>query len=98
LAYALAWMVLRPDSRGTGEGFSWEAVPRLVAEYEQAAQTRLRAIELRALAAYTAAIPLYLAAIACYVSDPVAHLRNESRLTFLRIGEWLLEHPDAVLG
>jgi len=28
----------------------------------------------------------------------VAHLRNESRLTFLRIGEWLLEHPDAVLG
>jgi Ser/Thr protein kinase RdoA (MazF antagonist) len=95
LAYALAWIVLRPDSRGTGQGFPWEAVPRLVAEYERAAETRLTPAEWRALAPYTAAVPLYLASIACFVPDPVAHLRNETRLTFLRIAEWLLEHPNA---
>jgi hypothetical protein len=76
----------------------WEVVPRLVARYEQAAQTRLIPAERRALVPYTAAVPIYLAAIACQVSDPVAHLRNETRLSFLRIAEWLLEHPDAPLG
>ena len=95
LAYALAWMMLRPDSRGTGDGFAWEVVPHLVGDYERAAQTSLTPAEWRALAPYTAAVPLYLAAIACFVPDPVGHLRNETRLTFLRIAEWLLEHPDA---
>jgi Ser/Thr protein kinase RdoA (MazF antagonist) len=98
LAYALAWMVLRPDSRGTAEGFAWETVPQLVREYEAAAETTLTAAEWRALAPYIAAVPLYLGAVAGYVSDPVAHLRNETRLRFLRIGEWLLAHPQAVRG
>lgn len=98
LAYALAWIVLRPDSRGTAEGFAWETVPELVRAYEEKAQTTLTAAERRALAPYIAAVPLYLAAIAGQVSDPVAHLRNETRRAFLRIGEWLLAHPDAVRG
>ncbi|MGH2351899.1 MAG: phosphotransferase enzyme family protein [Chloroflexota bacterium] len=98
LAYSLAWMVLRPDSRGTAEGFAWETVPQLVRAYEDTAQTALTAGERRALAPHVAAVPLYLAALAGFVSDPVAHLRNEARLAFLRIGEWILAHPDAVLG
>jgi Ser/Thr protein kinase RdoA (MazF antagonist) len=98
LAYALAWIVLRPDSRGTAEGFAWDTVPRLVGAYEVAAETTLTTAERRALVPYTAAVPLYLAALAGEVGDPVAHLRNETRLTFLRIGEWLLDHPEAVLA
>lgn len=98
LAYALAWMVLRPDSRGTGEGFTWEDVPHLMGEYEQAAHTTLTPAERRALAPYTAAVPLYLGAIACFVPDPLTHLRDQTRRTFLRIAEWVLDHPDALGG
>jgi Ser/Thr protein kinase RdoA (MazF antagonist) len=98
LAYALSWIVLRPDSRGSAEGFAWELVPRLVGEYEGAARTSLTAAERRALAPYTAAVPLYLGAIAAQVPDPVAHLRHETRLRFLDIAEWLLAHPEAVFG
>ena len=98
LAYALSWIVLRPDSRGSAEGFAWDLVPRLVGEYEGAARTSLTAAERRALAPYTAAVPLYLGAIAAQVPDPVAHLRHETRLRFLDIAEWLLAHPEAVLG
>jgi Ser/Thr protein kinase RdoA (MazF antagonist) len=98
LAYALAWIVLRPDGRGTAEGFAWEIVPRLVEAYEQAAGTALVEAERRALAPYTAAVPLYLVAIAGFMPDPVAHIQDPTRLTFLRIAEWLLAHPDAVLG
>lgn len=98
LAYALAWMVLRPDNRGTAEGFDWGTVPRLVQAYEDAAGTTLTEVERRALAPYIAAAPLYLATIAGFTADPVAHPRDEPRLAFLRIGEWLLAHPEAVLG
>ena len=98
LAYALAWMVLRPDGRGTGEAFDWGILPRLVAAYERAAGTSLSASERRAIGPYAAAVPLYLAAIAGFMPDPVAHLRDETRQTFLRIAEWLLGHPQATLG
>jgi Ser/Thr protein kinase RdoA (MazF antagonist) len=98
LAYALSWILLRPDSQGTAEGFDWASLPRLVEAYERAAGTALRPAERRALAPYTAAVPLYLLAIGGFMPDPVAHVRNETRLTFLEIGEWLLAHPEAVLG
>jgi Ser/Thr protein kinase RdoA (MazF antagonist) len=97
LAYALAWMLLRPDSQGTAEGFAWGTLPRLIAAYEQTSGTTLTTAERRALAPYTAAVPLYLSAIAGFMPDPAAHLRNETRRRFLRIAEWLLAHPDAVL-
>jgi Ser/Thr protein kinase RdoA (MazF antagonist) len=96
LAYALAWMMLRPDGRGTAEEFAWETVPQLVTAYEDAARTTLAVKERRALAPYIAAVPLYLAALAGYTNDPVAHLRDQTRRTFLRIGEWLLARPAAV--
>ena len=98
LAYALAWMALGPDGRGTAEGFAWDRVPRLVQSYEEAAQTTLTEAEQRALAPYIAAVPLYLEAIAGFMPDPVAHIRHESRVRFLHIGEWILAHPEAVLG
>jgi Ser/Thr protein kinase RdoA (MazF antagonist) len=96
LAYSLAWMVLGPDGRGTAEEFAWEKVPELVKAYEDTAQISLREVEHRALAPYVAAVPLYLAALAGFTSNPVTHLRDETRQTFLRIGEWLLAHPEAI--
>ena len=94
LAYSLSWMVLRPDGRGRAEEFEWRSVRDLIEAYEEAAGVTLTVAERRALVPYTVAVPLYLAAIAAYVDDPVAHLRDETRLTFLRIAEWLLAHPN----
>jgi Ser/Thr protein kinase RdoA (MazF antagonist) len=96
LAYSLSWIILRPDSLGTAPGFAWNTLRELIGAYEDAAQTSLTPTERRALIPYTAAVPLYLAAIAGYVDDPVAHLHDEDRLQFLRIAEWLLTHPDDV--
>jgi Ser/Thr protein kinase RdoA (MazF antagonist) len=98
LAYALAWIVLRPDSRGTAESFDWGTVPELLTAYEDTAGVRLSALERRALAPYLAAVPLYLMSIAGYMADPVGHIRNETRRAFLGIGAWLLAHPDVALG
>jgi len=98
VAYALSWMILRPDSRGTAEGFPWQTVPALVAGYEAAAGVELTPLERRALGVYTAAVPLYLLSVAAFVPDPVAHVRNDARLVFLRIGEWLLAYPDVMAG
>ena len=97
LAYALSWIVLRPDSRGTAEGFAWDLVPRLVGEYEGAARSVLTAAERRALAPYTAAVPSTWGR-SRPGARPAAHLRHETRLRFLDIAEWLLAHPGAVLG
>ncbi len=98
LAYALAWMVLGFDGDRAPERFAWERVVGLVAAYEAAAGTRLTAAERRALVPYAAAVPLYQAAIAGFVHDPAATLRGGYRVPFLRLGEWLLAHPEAVLG
>src|SRR5207244_1378180 len=35
LAYALSWIVLRPDDRGRAEDFTWHLVPELIAAYER---------------------------------------------------------------
>jgi Ser/Thr protein kinase RdoA (MazF antagonist) len=94
LAYSLAWIVLRPDGRGSAGDFDWSLLPDWVAAYQDAAGTALTDLERRALAPYTAAVPLYLCAIAGFMDDPVGHLRNETRLAFLRIAEWLLANPD----
>lgn len=71
-------------------------VRRLVDAYEAAARTRLTAEERRALAPYTAAVPLYAAALAGFSNDPAGQLRD--RLPFLRLSEWLLAHPEALWG
>lgn len=97
LGYSLAWVVLSPDSRGTAEGFAWETVPRLIAEYEAAAGSRLTPREWRALAPYAAAVPLYQAAISGFTDNPAETLQDGLRRPFMRIGEWLLMHPEAVL-
>ena len=98
VAYALSWMILGADSRGAAETFRWQSVPALVAGYEAAVGAALTPLERRALGVYTAAVPLYLMSVAAFVSDPVAHVRNDARLAFLRIGEWLLAHPDVADG
>ncbi len=96
LAYALAFMVHALDGHRAPQSFAWDGVPRLIEEYEAAANSRLTPVERRALAPYTAAVPLYHAALDGFINDPVGLLR--ARLPFLRLGEWLLAHPAAMLS
>jgi Ser/Thr protein kinase RdoA (MazF antagonist) len=99
LAYSLAWMILRPDGSGTADSFPWHKVPDLVGEYEDAAGTSLTAEEHAALAPSIAAVPLYHAATVGFHADPVTQLRDDrDGYAFLRISEWLLANPQAVLG
>jgi len=96
LAYSLAFMLLALGGHRAPESFARDSVPRLVKEYEATANSRLTLAERRALAPYTAAVPLYAAALDGFTEDPVGKLR--SRLPFLRLSEWLLAHPAALLG
>ena len=66
---------------------------RLIEAYEAAGGGRLTAAERRALAPYTAAVPLFYAALDGFTEDPAGKLRT--RLPFLRLSEWLLARPDA---
>jgi Ser/Thr protein kinase RdoA (MazF antagonist) len=96
LAYALAFMVWALGRLGAPERFPWDAVPRLLEAYEATAPVPLTPAERRALMPYTAAVPLYCAALDGFTEDPAANLRR--RLPFLRLSEWLLRHPEAVPG
>jgi Ser/Thr protein kinase RdoA (MazF antagonist) len=96
IAYALAFMVLALDGKGPPERFSWQRVPGLIEKYEEAFGSRLTDVERQALVPYAAAVPLYAAALDGFTEDPAGKLR--SRLRFLRLSEWLLAHPDALLA
>ena len=89
-------MVRALEGHHAPERFGWQRVRQLVAGYEAAAQARLTAAERRVLAPYTAAVPLHAAALDGFSNDPVLQLRG--RRPFLRLSEWLLAHPDALLG
>lgn len=96
--YSLARMLLTLGAGEAPELFAWENVPRLLAEYEAVAGARLTAMEWRALAPHAASVALYQAAICGFMPDSAAALRDSERRLLLRIGEWLLTHPEAVLG
>ncbi|MBO0795832.1 MAG: phosphotransferase [Ktedonobacteraceae bacterium] len=96
LAYSLAFMVLALGGHQAPENFAWQSVPRLIEAYEASANAHLTAEERRALAPYTAAVPLYAAALDGFSNDPAGQIR--SRLPFLRLSEWLLAHPEAMMG
>lgn len=96
LAYSFAFMVLALHGHLMPEHFAWHYVSHLVEVYEMHANSRLTTLERLALAPYTAAIPLYAAALDGFSNDPAGQLR--SRLPFLRLSEWLLAHPEATLG
>ncbi|WP_201367262.1 phosphotransferase, partial [Dictyobacter formicarum] len=96
LAYSLAFMVLALQGHQVPESFAWQHVPRLVEEYEAHANFRLTAEERKALLPYTAAMPLYAAALDGFTNDPARQIRG--RLPFLRLSDWLLAHPAAMTG
>jgi Ser/Thr protein kinase RdoA (MazF antagonist) len=96
LAYALAFMLLALDGHRSPDSFAWECIPRLVEDYEATANVRLTPAERRGLAPYTAAVPLYAAALDGFTENPVEKLR--SRLPFLHLSAWLLAHPTAFLA
>ena len=96
--YSLARMLLTLGAGEAPEGFAWKNVPQLLEEYEAAAEARLTAVERRALAPYAASVVLYQAAVCGFLPDPAAALRDSERRPFMRIGEWLLAHPESVLG
>lgn len=97
-AYSLARMLLTLGVGEAPEGFAWENVPRLLAEYQAAAGVRLTAMELRALAPHAASVALYQAAVCGFLPDPVEALRDSERRPLMRIGEWLITHPESVVG
>ena len=94
LAYSLAFMVWALDRLEAPDRFPWAIVPRLIDAYESTAHSRLTPTERRALAPYTAAVPLYYAALDGFTEDPAGKVRT--RLPFLHLSAWLLAHPDAV--
>jgi Ser/Thr protein kinase RdoA (MazF antagonist) len=96
LAYALAFMVQALDGHRAPEQFAWPYVRELIGEYEAAANTRLTPAERSALVPYTAAVPLYHAALDGFSNDPASQLR--ARLLFLRLSAWLLANPGALLN
>jgi Ser/Thr protein kinase RdoA (MazF antagonist) len=96
LAYALAYMVLALNGHRPPREFAWSGISELIEEYKSAATSRLTPAERKALVPYTAAVPIYHAAIAGFSNDPVRQLR--SALPFLRLSQWLLEHPAVMLG
>jgi Ser/Thr protein kinase RdoA (MazF antagonist) len=96
LAYSLAFLFLALGGYQVPESFTWQSVRQLVEAYEAEAPSRLTETERRALAPYTAAVPLYAAALDGFTNDPAGLLRG--RQPFLRLSEWLLAHPEVVLG
>lgn len=94
LACALAFMVLALQGSQTSEKFPWHDVPSLIEAYETGAHSRLTVMERQALAPYTAAVPLYAAALAGFGNNPIRLLRE--RLSFLRLSEWLLAYTEAL--
>lgn len=96
LAYSLAFMLLALHGQQAPDSFAWQNIPQLIEKYEAAAPSRLNMLERKALAPYTAAVPLYAAALAGFSNNPVSMLRE--RLPFLRLCEWLLAHPEAMQG
>jgi Ser/Thr protein kinase RdoA (MazF antagonist) len=92
LAYSIAFMLLALNSH-TDPTHAWQRVPYLLEAYETTAAVPLTALERDALAVYTAAVPLYFAALAGFNNDPVRQLR--ANLPFLYLSEWLLAHPHA---
>jgi len=96
LAYALAVMLLALGAAQAPQAFAWAHLPELVAAYEAAAPFRLTSEERRALAPYTASVPLYAAALDGFTQDPSGNLKR--RLPFVRLSAWLLAHPESVWG
>lgn len=96
LAYALAFMILAQGGYKEPDSYPWNDVESLVAEYESAAGSQLSELERRALVPYAAAVPIYQSAIAGLSNDSAQQLREKAH--FLRLSEWILGHPEALMG
>lgn len=94
VAYAIAFMLLALGRHKEPESDAWTLIGELISRYEEAARTTLTASERKALLPYTAAVPLYQIVIAGLMNDTGGELRG--KLHFLRLGELLLKHPDAI--
>jgi Ser/Thr protein kinase RdoA (MazF antagonist) len=93
LAYALAFMALALN-KGMPEQLDWSSVTSLVGAYEAENGQSLSATERQALAAYTAAVPLYAAALDGFSEDPPEKLVG--RLLFLKISAMILANPQII--
>jgi Ser/Thr protein kinase RdoA (MazF antagonist) len=94
LAYALFWIVLKPDDTGRAGDFDWRGATEFIDAYEDAAGAPLDEQERRSIGPYLAAVPMYLAAIASSTADPCDRIKQETRS--LEIARWVLDHPDEV--
>ncbi|GCE50860.1 Ser/Thr protein kinase RdoA (MazF antagonist) [Thermosporothrix hazakensis] len=92
LTYALAFMLLALNGPQKPQDFAWHRIALLLNAYETTAHTRLSEQERKALTPYTAAIPLYAAALDGFSYNPARQLQG--RLPFLHLSEWLLTCPQ----
>lgn len=96
LAYALFWIILKPDDSGRADTFDWSRATEFLAAYEDAARTTISPLERRALAPLLAAIPMYFVAIASYTPDPSDRVKQE--IQSLAIARWVLDQDGALFA
>jgi Ser/Thr protein kinase RdoA (MazF antagonist) len=98
VAYGIANMVYALGGHHQPQRFDWAQVPPLLAAYEDASGSPFTPHERAALAPYTAAVPLFQAAVAGFRPDPAAILLDDMRRPFLRLSAWLLDRPETLAG
>jgi hypothetical protein len=89
-------MILAQGGHNDPEHYPWQNIERLIREYESASFSPLSSLEKRALAPYTAAVPIYQTANGGLSYNPTEQLREKRN--FLRLIEWILSHPEALMG
>lgn len=97
LAYAMAWIVLKPDDSGSVGEFDRGAARRCVAAYEEAAGSRLSPLEREAFDGYLAGTCLYLTTIAAFLPDPASVVLGRGNLRLVEIAEDVLRRPGQVI-
>jgi hypothetical protein len=95
LAYSIAFMAIALNGHRDPDRFSWQWIPHVIEEYETASASSLCGEERSALAGYTAAVPLYFAALAGFSNDPVGQLHRHG--PWLAVSEWILTHPSILI-
>lgn len=94
LAYAIAFVIVGMDAARNPQSFAWEMIPRLITTYERAAPMPLQLEERAALPSYALTVLLYHAALDGFTANPVESSR--SRLSWIHLAGWLLDHRDAL--
>lgn len=93
LAYALAWILLRPDDSGPTWPIDPDEARRCLAAYEESSGQPLSGVERQAFDGYLAGTCLYLTAIAAHVPDPDLLVLEQGNRRMVDIADHILSRP-----